>query len=181
MLYSLLFSQKEIELFRGGMFLHSGYVKNNLSKAKVDGALFGIGGKLSFRIGNHFRLGTEGYVSNYNYPNNKGKYKIGWGGILTEYQFTNKKLSPVIGLNWGAGSTHDLFTLSGNFTDNNSDNAIYKVYSNFVISPNLSLEYKLNSHMCLATKIDYNLYPFNEYKNYTANGLRFYIGILFIK
>jgi len=169
------------ELFRGGMFLHTGYQSNNMNFPKIDGLIFGIGGKISFRFGDNFRFGTEGYVSTYKYDMNEGNYKIGWGGLLAEYQFSNKKLNPVAGLTLGGGKVHDLFMLSGKFDDDIVDAAIYKVYTVLIASPHISLEYTVSESINLVLKTDYQFYINNNFPDYIAKGPRFYIGILFMR
>jgi hypothetical protein len=174
-------AQDNRELFRGGMSLHTGFVQNHLEKPPINGIVTGIGGKISFRLGNHFRLGTEGYVSTFGYNENEGQYKLGWGGILTEYQFNDNKLAPVLGVTLGGGKVHDLYVLTGNFTDNNSDETIYKVYTSFIVTPHFSLEYKLTDSINLVGKVDYIFYPGIDYPNFIAKGPRIYFGVLFMR
>ena len=49
--------------YDGGMMLHAGYVKTNVTPLdyKAEGITKGIGGAIRFHIGNHYRIGTEGY------------------------------------------------------------------------------------------------------------------------
>ena len=169
------------EIFRGGMFLHTGYVKNKLSYPSVNGMVTGIGGKMTFRLGEHFRAGTEGYVSSYGYGSNDGQYELGWGGLLTEYQFNDKRFVPVVGITVGGAKIHDLYMLSGNFEDNNPDEAIYKVYSAFVLAPQFSLEIRMSDHINLAVKVDYVLYPGISSSYEVAKGPRFYFGLMFMR
>lgn len=174
-----LYSQENKDLFRGGMILHTGYLQNNVSQNPINGPITGIGGKLSFHTGKHMRLGTEGHVSSYNYSDGMGFYKFGWGGILVEYQFSQGNLRPVLGLTLGGGIAHDLYVVSGDFTDHKVDLSIYKTYSTLVLSPNFSMEYSFTDHISLVGKVDYNFYPGNIYPDYIGNGLRLYIGVLF--
>lgn len=167
------------EHFRGGMFPHAGFLYNDDSDTKIQGFCVGIGGKIVFPVSNHFRVGTEGYVTSYNYKNNEGFYKLGWGGLLFEYVPKISRLMPVLGVAVGGGGIKDLYPVSGNYKDNEYDVAIYKKYSTMVIAPQVSLEYKLTSHINLATKIDYLLYPGNEFTKYIAHGPRVYFGVLF--
>ncbi len=161
--------------------LHTGYQVNKATGNPVNGLVTGIGGKLVFRLGDHFRLGTEGYVSSHNYPSNEGQYRLGWGGLLAEYQFTDTRLIPVAGLAFGGGSVHDLFLLGGNFTDQEADPALYRVFSTFLLVPELSLEYRLTDHINLALKFDYIIYPGSAYSDFLASGPRMYIGVLFAR
>ncbi len=174
-------AQEKRELFRGGMFLHAGYVANQLDYPAVNGITTGIGGKISFRLGKHFRAGTEGYATSYGYENNEGQYKLGWGGLLAEYQFSDNRLTPVLGVTIGGGKIHDLYMVDGNYIDNLPDDAIYKVYSAFILNPHFSLEYRLTHNLNLVGKIDYLLFPGAGYPDYVANGPRLYIGILFMR
>jgi len=173
------FTQGKREHFKGGMMLHAGYMTNQLNNPEIKGLCTGIGGKIVFPVLKHLRLGTEGYVSNYNYPNSEGFYKLGWGGLLGEYQFWNKRFTPVIGVTVGGGKIRDLYPLAGDYSDNMIDAAIYKVYSTLVIAPHISFEYKVTDHLNLACKIDYLLFPGIDYPEYVARGPRMYIGVLF--
>jgi hypothetical protein len=175
------YTQTHRELFRGGMFLHTGYVKNQLDNPSVNGLVTGIGGKMTFRLGEHFRMGTEGYVSTFGYGDNEGQYKLGWGGLLGEYQFLNKRFTPVAGVTLGGAKIHDLYMLSGNYTDNLPDEAIYKVYPSMVITPHFSVEYSITDHINLVSKIDHVFYPGAAYPNYIAKGFRIYFGVLFMR
>jgi len=173
------FSQQTKEHFRGGMLLHAGYIENNSDATKIKGNCTGIGGKIVFPVAGELRLGTEGYVSNFNYKNNDGFYKLGWGGLLIEYKLSNKRLMPVAGVTIGGGKVRDLFPVSGDFQNNFPDVAIYKVYSTMIIAPQLSLEYSLTSHVNLVGKVDYLFYPGIDYPNYISKGPRVYVGFLF--
>jgi len=173
------FAQGKREHFKGGMMLHAGYLTNQLNNPEINGLCTGIGGKIVFPVMKHLRVGTEGYVSNYNYTDSEGFFKLGWGGLLGEYQFWNKRFTPVIGVTVGGGKIRDLYPLSGDYTDNMIDAAIYKVYSTLVIAPQISFEYKVTDHINLACKVDYLLFPGIDYPEYVARGPRMYVGVLF--
>lgn len=175
------YAQEKRELFRGGMFLHAGYISNQSDFPTVNGITTGIGGKITFRLGKHFRAGTEGYVTTYAYENNEGQYKLGWGGLLAEYQFSDRRLAPVLGLTVGGGKIRDLYMIGGNFYDNLTDEAIYKTYGAFIVNPHFSLEYRLTNNINFVGKIDYMLFPGSEYPDYIAKGPRLYLGILFMR
>lgn len=180
-LVNISFSQEHREMFRGGMFLHTGYVANSLDNPNVKGIVTGIGGKITFRTGEHLRIGTEGYVSNYGYGENPGQYKLGWGGLLAEYQFNENRLVPVLGITFGGGKVHDLYMLTGDFADNQPDKALYKVYASFIVTPHFSLEYRLTDSINLVTKADYVFYPGIDFIDYIAKGPRLYFGVLFMR
>jgi hypothetical protein len=182
LLISLIMNaQEHRELFRGGMFLHTGFVQNQLEFPAVSGMVTGIGGKITFRTGEHIRLGTEGYVSNYGYGENEGQYKLGWGGLLAEYQMNENRITPVLGITLGGGKIHDLYVTAGEYHDNLTDEAIYKVYASFVVTPHFSLEMSLSDHINLVGKVDYVFYPGIKYSSYVAKGPRVYFGVLFMR
>jgi hypothetical protein len=173
------FAQEKREHFRGGMMFHTGYLTNQLNHPEINGVCSGIGGKIVFPVFKHLRVGTEGYVSNYNYPNSEGFYKLGWGGLLGEYQFWNKRFTPVIGVTVGGGKIRDVYPVNSNIGDNNSDEVIFKVYSTLIVAPHISFEYKLSEHINLVTKADYLFYPGIDNPDYVAKGPRIYFGVLF--
>jgi hypothetical protein len=173
------YSQERKEHFRGGMLLHAGYLSNSAGQAEIDGLCTGIGGKMVFPVWKGIRIGAEGYVSNYNYKESTGFHKMGWGGVLAEYQFSNKKLTPVIGVSFGGGKIRDLYPVSGSYVDNDPDVGIYKVYPSLIIAPQFSVEYSVSSHMNLVAKADYLLFPGNDYPDFVAKGPRLFVGFLF--
>lgn len=175
---SSCFAQQK-EHFRGGMLLHTGYLSNNNKVTPIDGLCQGIGGKMVFPLYSGIRIGAEGYVSNYSYKQSTGFFKLGWGGMLLEYQFSQKRLRPVAGLSIGGGKIRDLYPLLGNYDDNDPDVAIYKIYSSMILAPQISIEYSITQHINLVGKIDYLLYPGCEYADFIPSGTRFYVGFLF--
>ncbi|HNW50345.1 MAG TPA: hypothetical protein PKH79_04630 [Prolixibacteraceae bacterium] len=173
------FAGNEREHFRGGMMFHTGYLTNQLQGNEIKGICSGIGGKIVFPVMKHLRFGAEGYVSNHHYPESEGFYKLGWGGVLGEYQFRNKRFTPVAGVTVGGGKVRDLYPLAGNYSDNQVDEVIFKVYSTMIVAPHVSVEYKLTDHINLVSKVDYLFYPGIDYPDDVASGPRIYFGILF--
>lgn len=175
------FSQEEKkDIFCGGMFLHTGYLTNTRTTENIDGLCEGLGGQLSFFVGDNLRIGTEGYASTAKYKGD-GFYKLGWGGLMFGYEFNKWKLIPVISCTIGGGSVKDLYIINANTTDNNPDNVIFRKYSVMLISPSLSFEYPLTSIIHIVTKFDYVLSLSSNNKTDYANGPRAYVGVLFNK
>ena len=58
-------SKKGFNGYDGGMMLHAGYVSKTIKPVdfKAEGITKGIGGAIRFHFGEHYRIGTEGYVS----------------------------------------------------------------------------------------------------------------------
>ena len=166
--------------FRGGMMLHTSYLGNTRTEHPLSGIGYGIGGQLSYAIGDHFRLGTQGHASNLRYKGQEGTYKLGWGGLLIGYQITYGRLHPVVGLTLGGGHIKDMYFLeTTNLDPDGTRTIIYRNYSSMLISPSLSAEYTLKSNMTLLLKIDYIFPVFSEHKEDFASGPRLYLGILF--
>lgn len=166
--------------FRGGMMLHSSYLSNARSEQSISGPGWGIGGQLSYSIGDHFRLGTQGHASNIRYKGQEGSYKLGWGGLLFGYQLSGRRLHPVAGVTIGGGHVRDLYFLETTGPDTDGTRTIvYRSYSTMLVSPSLSAEYILKSNMTLILKVDYILPVFSEHGQDFASGPRIYLGILF--
>jgi hypothetical protein len=178
-----LFSQSvdKPTVFTGGMFLHTGFLQNSRSAEPINGLCSGIGGQGFFHLGKHFRLGSEGYGSTFRYGKNPGYYKMGWGGVLTGYQWRVGRFKPMISLTIGGGKVHDLYLIDGDVNDNLPDQTVYRVYSHMLTVPALSLHYALKKKINLAFKADFAL-PVGAGKegNFTY-GPRFYLGVLFNK
>ena len=72
--------------FDGGMMVHTGYLHGDLTALnyKAEGMTFGLGGVLRYHLGNHFRLGGEGYVSTLKQMHNGSYIRTSWGGLLAD-------------------------------------------------------------------------------------------------
>ena len=70
--------------FDGGMMVHTGYLSGNLDAIgyKAQGAPMGIGGVIRLHLGDHFRIGSEGYVSTLSQRGNGSYLKCGWPHAL---------------------------------------------------------------------------------------------------
>ena len=174
------YSQSEnTKLFTGGMFIHMGYITNGRATANINGITTGLGGKLAFYTGHHFRIGSEGYSSTYNYEDGKGFYKLGWGGIVTEYYYRKNNTAFSVGLTTGGGRVQDLYLTQGHTTDRNEDTVIYEKQSVLLLTPSTSIEYLLSEKIRLACKVDYIFSPSDKDKTVIASGPRIYIGVHF--
>ena len=166
--------------FRGGMMIHTGYLSNTRADQSISRFGYGIGGQLSYTIGDHFRLGTQGHASNLRYKGQEGSYKLGWGGLLLGYELRSRRLHPVVGVTIGGGHIRDVYFLETAEPDPDGTRTIvYRSYSSMLIAPSLSAEYTLKSNMTLLLKIDYILAVFSEHTEDFASGPRVYLGILF--
>ena len=182
-----VFSQNEEKIFNGydgGMMLHLGYVSENVEAVdfKAGGVTKGIGGAIRFHFGEHYRIGTEGYVSTLSLKKDlaKGSYiKTFWAGLINDFYWQFGKFMPYVGLNVGGGTLTDCFIFEGNNHDWNQESSVIINKSAFVaIDPYIGCDYSLTDALHLTFKIDY-LNGFNKSELYLPTGPRFYIGAIF--
>ena len=182
-----VFSQNEEKIFNGydgGMMLHLGYVSENVEAVdfKAGGVTKGIGGAIRFHFGQHYRIGTEGYVSTLSLKKDlaKGSYiKTFWAGLINDFYWQFGKFMPYVGLNVGGGTLTDCFIMEGDNHDWNPESSVIINKSAFVaIDPYIGCDYSLTDALHLTFKIDY-LNGFNKSDLYLPTGPRFYIGAIF--
>ena len=182
-----VFSQKETKIFNGydgGMMIHVGYVSKDIKPVdfKADGVTKGIGGAIRFHFGNHYRIGTEGYVSTLSLKKDlaKGSYiKTFWAGLTNDFYWQLGKFMPYVGLSLGGGTLTDCFIFEGDNHDWNPESKVIINKSAFVaIDPYIGCDYSLTDALHLTFKIDY-LSGFNKSELYLPTGPRFYIGAIF--
>ncbi|MBQ8223404.1 MAG: hypothetical protein IJZ87_08725 [Bacteroidales bacterium] len=175
---------KEKKLFNGydgGMMLHAGYVSTNVRSLdyKPEGVTKGIGGAIRFHLGNHYRIGTEGYVSTLGLMDNGSYMKTFWAGLLNDFYWQFGKFMPYVGLTIGCGALTDCFIFEG---DNHDWNPETEVVINkepfFAIDPMIGCEYCLSDAMHLTLKIDF-LTGFGSENLFLPMGPRCYIGFIF--
>ena len=121
-LYSQTTENKDKSVFNGydgGMMLHTGYVKANIKPLNyiAEGASNGIGGAIRFHFGQHYRIGTEGYVSTLNLMNNGSYMKTFWAGLINDFYWEIGKLMPYAGITIGGGALTDCFIFDGDNHD----------------------------------------------------------------
>ena len=182
-----VFSQNEEKIFNGydgGMMLHLGYVSENVEAVdfKAGGVTKGIGGAIRFHFGEHYRIGTEGYVSTLSLKKDlvEGSYiKTFWAGLINDFYWQCGKFRPYVGLTVGGGTLTDCFIFEGNNHDWNQESSVIINKSAFVaIDPYIGCDYSLTDALHLTFKIDY-LNGFNKSELYLPTGPRFYIGAIF--
>lgn len=174
--------------FVGGMFIHTGYAyggsflpEGSSASIPIEGLIWGIGGKVAIAFGNHWRFGTEGYVTNVIYGDNR-EYTIGWGGLLADYQWHIDRWHPFVGMTIGGGGATNLCAIEKPLNDNTPQQTVWRHYGMFILNPFVGVEYQLTSKIRLATKLDWMLAPTVMKKGSDfSTGPRFYIGILFCK
>ena len=174
--------------FSGGMMLHSGWVSagdvavGTLGQA-MRGMPKGIGGALKVQLGEHFRVGTEGYTSTLSYGEYGSSLSLGWGGVLVDWMFEAKMFSPYFGATIGGGGVKNI-TLNDHPANDfiAEENLSYRKYSLPVVAPFVGVDYPLSERMSLTFKADY-IMPLSVGSLPAAtdfpSGVRLYFGFLF--
>lgn len=155
----------------GGMYVHSGYLSS------INDFSYGLGGKISFRLNEYFRIGGEGYGSSSEFKKDGSFYSIGWGGALGELVIYNtEKSNLLIGFTFGGAVNKQMEMIKPNNETNIYDLVFWRKESTLVVSPFLSFEYAISKKANLSLKFDYLFSPTNEIFN---TGIRVYVGCLF--
>lgn len=167
--------------FDGGMMLHSGYLKGNISEIDfpVEGAPFGIGGVIRLHLGEHWRIGTEGYMSKLSQLGNGSHLKYFWCGLLSDYRLHFGDFSAFAGLTLGGGVNTDLLM----FEEPSRawapiQNTVFHKIPFFAIDPFIGVEYGLSEAMRLCVKLDC-LRALSSQSASIAMGPRLYFGFIF--
>ena len=172
--------------------IHSGYLQSNnfeitninnesISKNKIKGFPFGIGGAARLHFGKHIRVGGEGYVSDIKYNSNGSYFSTSWGGLLVDCIWQIKRFAPFAGLLVGGGNSKNL-TLNKDYGNDFviENNASFREYSFLAIAPFIGVEYAINSKIRLTLKADY-LVNINNPQNDFATGPRIFLGFMFYR
>lgn len=166
--------------FDGGMMVHTGFLAGNLDAIgyQAKGAPTGIGGVIRLHLGEHFRIGTEGYVSTLSQRSNGSYLKYGWGGLLADFYTVLGRFQPYAGLTLGGGAMTTLLM----FEEPVSawapiDGTRYHKQGFLAIDPFVGCDFIVAGPMHLTLKVDYlcALSP----SELLPHGPRVYIGFLF--
>lgn len=172
--------KKILNGFDGGMMLHAGYLKGNLDAIgyEADGMPMGIGGVIRMHLGNHFRLGGEGYLSTLNQRGNGSYLKYGWGGLLADVYTVWGKFQPYIGLTLGGGAMTALLMMENPSSAwEPIDGTIYHRQGFMAIDPFIGCDFIVSKPMHLTLKVDYLCALSNS--KLLPHGPRVYFGFLF--
>jgi hypothetical protein len=171
---------KMLRGFDGGMMVHTGYLSGNLDAIgyQAKGAPLGIGGVIRLHLGEHFRIGTEGYVSTLSQRSNGSYLKYGWGGLLADFYTVLGRFQPYAGLTLGGGAMTTLLM----FEEPVSawapiDGTRYHKQGFLAIDPFVGCDFIVAGPMHLTLKVDY-LCALSA-SELLPHGPRVYIGFLF--
>ena len=183
LLFTLAATAQENKLIRGfdgGMMLHTGFLKGTLDPIGYDakGAPMGIGGAIRLHLGEHFRVGGEGYISTLNQRSNGSYLKYGWGGLLADVYTVLGRLQPYTGLTVGGGAMTTLLMMENPASDwAPIDGTRYHKQGFMAIDPFVGCDFIVSGPMHLTLKVDY-LCALSESK-LLPHGPRIYFGFLF--
>ena len=172
--------KKLLNGFDGGMMVHTGFLSGSLDAIGYDakGAPLGIGGAIRLHLGDHFRVGTEGYVSTLNQRGNGSYLKYGWGGLLADFYTVLGKFQPYAGLTLGGGAMTTLLM----FEEPSAawgpiDGSRFHRQGFMAIDPFVGCDFIVSGPMHLTLKVDY-LCALSE-SRLLPHGPRLYFGFLF--
>lgn len=166
-------------LFDGGMMVHTGFLQGNLHSLNYEaqGMTFGLGGVLRFHLGNHFRIGGEGYVSTLRQMGNGSYVKTSWGGLLADAFWRLGRWQPYVGAAVGGGNTSSLLMFEGSADDwEQEPQIVLHNESFFFVNPYIGVEFALTDAVHLTLKFD-RLIPLSRIEMPT--GVRYYLGFVF--
>ncbi|MCR4825225.1 MAG: hypothetical protein K5849_07725 [Bacteroidales bacterium] len=172
--------RKTVRGFDGGMMVHSGFLKGTLAPIayEAQGAPKGIGGVIRLHLGDHFRVGSEGYVSTLAQRGNGSYLQYGWGGLLADAYFVTGRFQPYAGLTLGGGSMKTLLM----FEEPASawlpvDGTVYHRQGFLAVDPFIGCDFIVSGPMHLTLKADW-LCAFGG-GSLLPSGPRIYFGFLF--
>lgn len=170
--------------FSGGMMLHSGWVNGGQMEIggamqKMKGLPTGIGGALKVQLGDHLRVGTEGYTSALSYGDFASSLSVGWGGLLVDWAFVGRSgKTSFFGATVGGGAVKNL-TLNTEPADDfvAEEGVSFRRYAVPLITPFVGMEYPLTERINVVVKADC-LIPLSEAPDFPL-GVRLYVGFMF--
>lgn len=170
--------------FQGGMMLHSGWVDGG--QMEIGGAMQqmrglpkGIGGALKVQLGDHLRVGTEGYTSALAYGDFNSSLSVGWGGLLVDWAFVGRSgKTSFFGATVGGGSVKNL-TLNTEPADDfvAEEGVSFRRYGVPLITPFVGMEYPMTERINVVLKADC-LIPLSDAPDFPL-GVRLYVGFMF--
>lgn len=105
--------------FGGGMMLNAGWLFGDIEQLQYEAGGFttGIGGQVKVGLGEHFRIGSEGYVLSAPRMGNGSYIELGWGGVLADFCWRKGRFIPYLGFTVGGGSRKVFLMFEGSGSD----------------------------------------------------------------
>ena len=178
---SIAQEKKGLSGFDGGMMIHTGYLKGEIAPLnyQAKGMPLGIGGVIRLHLGQHIRIGSEGYVSTLHVEHNGSYSKIGWGGILVDGYWKFNKIMPYVGLTIGGGGITTCLMSQGNSNDwKEEEELVFNKSALTIIDPYIGCDFIVSDAFHITLKCDY-ICQFLKKEIYLPHGSRFYLGFIF--
>lgn len=172
--------KKGVSGFDGGMMIHTGYLKGDFPQVNhpVCGAPFGIGGVIRIHLGNHWRIGTEGYMSTLGQLNNGSYIKYGWGGFLGDFYWRFGRFIPYVGLTVGGGANTNLLVMGERREIwEPVEDTYFNKQGFFALDPFFGCDFVVSESFHLTLKTDWLNCVNKAYK--IPSGPRLYLGFIF--
>lgn len=172
--------KKLIRGYDGGMMIHTGYLAGTVSPDEIaaKGMPTGIGGVIHLHLGNHLRVGSEGYVSTLNQRGNGSYIKYGWGGLLLDVYTVVGRFQPFAGLTVGGGAATTLLLSETPATAwARIDGTLYNKQGFMALAPFVGCDFIAGRAMHLTLKADWLNCMGNGVS--LPSGPRIYFGFLF--
>ena len=172
--------KKVLRGFDGGMMVHTGFLTGNLNAIDytAKGAPMGIGGVIRLHLGDHFRIGSEGYVSTLSQRGNGSYLKYGWGGLLADFYTVLGRFQPYGGITLSGGAMTTLLMMKEPVSAwAPIDGTRYHKQGFMAIDPFIGCDFIVSGPMHLTLKLDY-LCAISK-SELLPNGPRIYLGFLF--
>lgn len=166
--------------FDGGMMLHTGFIHGNIQQLdhQASGMPFGIGGVIKLHLGEHWRIGSEGYVSTLQQLDNGSYVKYGWGGLLGDFYWRLGSFMPYAGLTIGGGANTNLL-IKGEAVPawEPVEDTYFNKQSFLAVAPFAGCDYVLSESFHLTVKVDMVNCINGNYR--IPTGPRLYFGFIF--
>lgn len=149
--------RKVVKGFDGGMMVHTGYLFGNLPEAgSVSGMPFGLGGVVRMHLGEHWRVGGEGYVSTLRQLGNGSYVRYGWGGLLADFYWQFGRFFPYAGLTVGGGADTNLIVNGDKVGDwEPRENVYFNKQGFLALAPFIGCDYAVSEAFHLTLKADW--------------------------
>lgn len=132
---------------------------------------------MRFHVGEHIRLGGEGFVSTLNLLDNGSYVRIGWGGAVADMRWRWGRWQPFVGCTLGGGTATTLLMFDGTTDDWASEPDVVMHRESFVLAdPHVGLEYALTERIHLTSRLSW-LAPLKSVD--VPTGPRLFLGFVF--
>ena len=178
---SIAQEKKILNGFDGGMMLHTGYLKGEITPLNytAKGMPMGIGGVIRLHLGKHIRVGSEGYVSTLHVEHNGSYSKLGWGGLLVDGYWPLGKVMPYVGLTIGGGGVTTCLMTEGNSHDwQSEEELVYNKSTLMIVDPFIGCDFIVSEALHITLKCDY-ICGFSKKEIHMPQGPRLYLGFIF--